>query len=145
MAGPMMTPESAPTISATCWIAGALSGLSGNPDVASTSGCAPVVNRQDVGVPEIGDHLRFLLEAAKEGRIGRVVSREHLDSDVAIHARLARLVDGRETTLSQAGDDTILSELSTGQLFRCQDAVHTESGSQIVAAMCCSGRSSVVK
>ena len=70
------------------------------------------VTRADVGMIELRDRAGLTVEALAELRIGGEHLRENLDSNRAIQARVACLVDLAHTAGTEGGEDFVRAEAS---------------------------------
>ena len=77
-------------------------------DQVGALGIAPeVVERHDVQVLELGDQLRFALEAADEVGLVSVLGQDHLDGDLPFDERLAGAVHSAVSPLTERFEQII--------------------------------------
>ncbi|MDP6372786.1 MAG: hypothetical protein QF463_07345 [Vicinamibacterales bacterium] len=94
-------------------------------DVGEPVGFAEIVNREDVWVLEVGQHLGFLPKAAEELGVLGQMARQDLECDVALDRRLVGLVDRRHAALAERSDDAVGPKGSASQIFHDIRAVAT--------------------
>jgi len=70
-----------------------------------------VVDRNDVGVVELGDHLCLPLEPPQELGILHKGGMHYLDGDVAVQRRMVRLEDRSHSALAELLDDPIRADV----------------------------------
>ena len=76
---------------------------------------AGVEDRDDVGMRERSDGLRFALEAGAPLRVVRERRRQDLDGDVAAQPRVFRAIHLAHAAGADRGDDFIRTEACFGQ------------------------------
>ena len=73
-----------------------------------------VMKRQDVGMRQRGDGLRFAIESREPLRIARDRLGQNLDGDVAIEARIARAIHLAHPTSAKRIEDFVAAEPAAG-------------------------------
>ncbi len=77
---------------------------------------ADIVDRQDCGVLQPSDRVRFALEARVQLRIAREIGTDNLDRHKAVGARLIGLVDGRHATAADHFEQIIGAKIPSCEL-----------------------------
>ena len=73
-----------------------------------------VEDREDVGMRERGDGLRFALEPLERGRITGERRRQYFDGDVAIELRIARPIDFAHPPCANRRKDLVRTQSCSG-------------------------------
>jgi hypothetical protein len=89
----------------------------GHHDIGIAIGLAKIVDRQDVGVLQLGDQDCLLPKPSYKPWIAGKMAGQNFEGDIAIHAGLKSFINGGHSSFTQWRNDLVGTELFSSQIF----------------------------